>query len=165
MRVLSIDPGVTTGWVLWNGEVPVLGSHFVREGVIGWGQIGPKRGFSEEFECAETLVDLVFSEDGSVCDVVLIEDFILQGGSLRAGGVNKNRDGLSPVRITAVLLGLLRERCGWGVGCTEGEVVFQMPAQKDTITNQRLKLFDMWFVGKQHARDAGRHLLVYLRSA
>jgi len=139
-RVLAIDPGVTTGWVFgWS----------VRELVSG--QIGPRRGWRREYGAAADLVGLVREHHA---EVVVLEDFILR---LPAG--SSGRDGLAPVRVTAMFLAMLGR--DW---FDDGSVVFQSASDaKGVITDARLKNEGLWIRGQEHARDAMRHWLLYQR--
>lgn len=85
---------------------------------------------------------------------LVIEDFAL-----------RQRDAeLSPVEVTFALLALLRTEMGtWPTFSTrvEQRLRFQMPSQAMTYaTNERLKGWGVYplTVGKEHARDALRHL-------
>lgn len=75
------------------------------------------------------------------------EDFILRPGKNH----NSARTGLSPVRVTALIQGMLDEH-EWI------EWVAQQPADaKSRWSNPRLKAAGLWTVGLEHGRDATRH--------
>lgn len=81
---------------------------------------------------------------------LIIEDFNLRGkpGSL-------DRTGLSPVRVTSALLGML-------YGFPKA-VVFQQPEQaKSRWTTPRMKNSGLWVVGSEHKRDATRHAALFV---
>jgi hypothetical protein len=63
---------------------------------------------------------------------------------------------LEPVRFLAVLEDRLE-----GTGVT---VAVQMPNDRTVITDDRLKAWGVWKPGAEHARDAQRHALRFLRS-
>jgi hypothetical protein len=82
---------------------------------------------------------------------VVIEDFVLRERT-------KDRSLLSPVRIT---FGLEHEL--W-MSPDNFFTTKQQPSDaKSTVTDDRLKRWGMWTVGQQHARDATRHLILFLR--
>lgn len=62
---------------------------------------------------------------------------------------------LEPVRFNAVLEDRLR-----GTGT---RVEYQQPSERSVITDQRLKLWGLYKPGAEHARDAQRHGLVFMR--
>lgn len=64
---------------------------------------------------------------------------------------------LEPVRFLAVLQDRLRES-GSGMG-----VEVQQPGERSVITDARLRLWGLWKPGSDHARDAQRHGLAFLR--
>lgn len=95
------------------------------------------------------LVELVVMNDVSF---VLFEDFLLRGG-----GGTTDRIGLAPVYVTNRMVGRL-EGMGWS---------FEYDAQLASValpvmTNDRLKRKGLYVKG-EHARDAVRHGLMYLR--
>lgn len=90
------------------------------------------------------------------------EDFILThlGSS--------DRTGLYPVWIAAAVVGYRNgmadayERGGFGRAAPI-EVIWQTPsAAKTYATDERLKRWGMWTVGKEHERDAWRHFAYFL---
>lgn len=85
-----------------------------------------------------------------VTDLV-IEDFILRERT-------KQRNLLAPVRLTA---GLVQEvlRSDKLIGIT----LQSASDAKSVVTDERLKALGLWQVGQQHARDAIRHLALFLR--
>lgn len=100
-------------------------------------------------ECAavQEMIELVKQWPG--CAVVM-EDFIVQQ-------FNQDRDFLSPVRIMAGM-----DYALWKMGV---QAFRQLPSEKGTASDQRLKLWGFYESkgGMQHARDADRHALVFLR--
>ena len=141
MRVLAIDPGTHTGWAYYDTDVGI-------DSFEG-GEIGPKRDLPGEISMAK---EILFMVEKSSIDVLVVEDFTLLPPSVR-GGWSSDRTGLSSVRVAAMLAVLF-----------EGdELVWQNPGAMRVITSQRLKNYGFWIVGSEHARDAAKHLLVYLR--
>lgn len=147
--IVSVDPGGTTGWsvISVHPESLVDPDVSILENVIHWshGQIvGP------EDSQASQVLGLIDSWPGCM---VLIEDFVLRVSS-------GDRDLLSPVRITA--------KIEFGLYVADGNVPVhkQMPSEaKSVATDSRLKSWGFYERkgGLEHARDADRHGLVWLR--
>lgn len=82
----------------------------------------------------------------------IYEDFILRPGKNHSS----DRSGLSPVRIVAHIQGALSNK--------SVNYLPQQPAlAKGSFTNERLRRFGLWTVGKEHGRDATRHLALAVR--
>lgn len=80
-------------------------------------------------------------------DIIIIESF---------PGYPKVKVDLTPVEV----IGRIKE---WAEQANV-QVVMQSPAQvKHFFTDKRLAEADMYFVGEQHARDAARHYLYYMK--
>lgn len=155
--VFAIDPGGTTGvaWGVfsWKGTV----GKTVAEGqLMGSDQVG----IDHEVEHAHEVL-AHYERFCALCHragvkriVLIIEDFVL-----RPQVATKGREMLSPVRITAILEGI-----AWGRYGAKLDYVLQGPSEaKGFATNDRLK---RWGVqthgGGRHAKDAWRHIAVYL---
>jgi hypothetical protein len=82
---------------------------------------------------------------------LVCEDFILREHTM-------DRSLLSPVRITTGLF----NNCAGMLGF-DAHWHFQSPSDKSTVTDSHLKDLGLWFPGKQHARDAARHLVLFLK--
>lgn len=174
MIVLAVDPGTTTGLVLWEGEYTRHSGSAVKEGVVRAWEVGgvtggagsPARKRSLEawrrfgwLEVVEGIALVVVQEE---VDVLLLEDFVLTGGSH-----SSEREGLDPVRISCGLLGVLRV-WGW-----DGELVMFSPDVSSVMTDMRMKRWGMWLQGRGdggsyagfggHATSAARGLVWYLR--
>jgi hypothetical protein len=165
--VIGIDPGGTTGWsvmvvhpeALVDKEVPILGNIQYH----GNGEIAaiPNNGKSvkalelsnAERLCVRALLaDVLVRWPGSA---LIIEDFLLRKRTM-------DRELLSPVRLTAVL--------EWEVENLDlhMHLVRQQPSQAKTVaTDERLRQWGLYkrAGGMQHARDADRHSITFLRSA
>lgn len=156
--VVALDPGGTTGWsvlmvhpeALRCPEVPVLANieHFVQGQFTG-----------DEDEQARACVELVECWGDAA---VVIEDFVLRTFRM-------DSDLLAPVRVTAkVEFGL---KCAEGLGGFQRNrtrVFKQQPAlAMSTATDARLKEWALYVAegGEQHARDATRHGITFLRRA
>lgn len=81
---------------------------------------------------------------------LIIEDFQLRQRSAE----------LWPVEVTHALLALLRGADGTWAGCVRPDcIAFQQPSTAMTYaTNERLRRWELWTRGKEHGRDATRHL-------
>lgn len=125
MRLLAIDPGLTTGWMIWQN------------GFSYAGQAEPPNGF----------LNLAWSEMPAV-DVVVMEEFRITDRTMRT-----TREPWSLHIIGAVAW--MAERHG-------AELVMQSPGDaKAFATNTKLKRLG-WPLKGDHAKDAGRHALLYL---
>jgi hypothetical protein len=163
--VIALDPGGTTGWSLFDvhpeslfdPEVSILENiNFWTHGQIDCGStkgnlgVSSHPGISTSGEAAgvEELVGLVDSWPGAA---LVIEDFIIRQ-------YNQSRDFLSPVRITAALSQhIWREKRTYFV---------QQPSlAKTTVTDDRLRNWNLYARagGLNHARDADRHVITFLR--
>jgi hypothetical protein len=166
--VISIDPGGVTGWsvmevhpeALVDTDVSILDNILNRDN----GQVrampveGPKKPkvrelSREERACVRAILNDVILRYPNAA--VVIEDFILRRASM-------DRELLSPVRLTAALewaIDDLPERY---------ELFRQTPAEaKQLATDDRLKNWGLYqrAGGMQHARDADRHSITFLRKA
>lgn len=177
--VFAVDPGETSGWAwacvsrreLTGGVTAALTSArraTVKAGVgqllprflcgqvatRSWDLQGEHAHVSELTAMLETLGDLTHTATAGrlprVTDVT-IEDFILREGT-------KDRSLLSPVRLkfgleqdlhTSPYPFMLKS--------------FQPSQAKGVATDERLKRWGLWTVGQQHARDATRHLVLWLK--
>lgn len=140
------DPGGTTGWSLFAVHLEAMRSrdYSIVENVVMWtaGQFkGP------ETVQAEEMLGLVRAWPGAR---VGVEQFILR---------QLNVD-LSPVRITSMFeMGLSRDMPG-------KQYMLQQPAlAKTTISDDMLRSLGYWppLSGMEHARDAVKHNLTWLR--
>lgn len=169
--VIAFDPGGTTGWALYTvypeglSDLPDHRGERVLDNVIKWqhgqvdcgstkGNLGVSlhRGISTDGENAgvNELVGLVRAWPGAA---IVIEDFILDPARFNTG-----RDLLSPVRITSAISYLL-----W----LQRREYFVQSASlaKTTVTDERLKAWGYYSStgGLNHARDADRHALTFLK--
>lgn len=158
-RILAVDPGTHTGWsIVWfDPDVLFDESKKVARAPIAWWAgmvVGP------ELRHCDYLMARIRQEGiGGEGLCVVVEDFIVQT-------IKKERTFLSPPRVTAMLEWALHR------GQREPDGVFRHrrlpPKQsandaKNTITDARLKLWDMYLPGADHPRDATRHALLWLR--
>lgn len=161
--IIAIDPGGTTGWSkinlrkeitkdgvresIWKQNLDTILSD---KGKLWWkhGQIDA-RGPRENLAIYQ-LCEMIDETPGAA---VVLEDFIL-----RIDRREKSRDLLSPVRINAAIMQHLWRQ--------NRRVILQQPAlAKTTATDDRLKLWGVYVRegGLQHARDADRHIITFIR--
>lgn len=154
--VVAVDPGGVTGWsvlqihpeALVNPDIPILAN------IEHWshGQIKSPANDTAEQDCVSELVGIVAQWPGCC---VLMEDFILRMFSM-------GRELLAPVRLNAMLAYALRTELG--IEITHR----QQPSQAKTIaTDERMKEWGLYERegGMEHARDADRHAIVWMRNA
>lgn len=154
--VVSFDMGTVIGWAVWSVHAESLVDPQVK--ILGnvdlWshGQIDTHNTVSGEMAAIDECVQIV---DGFPGAAVLMEDFILRMYS-------KGRELLAPVRLNAMMDYGLRRTL---------HVDFshrQQPSEaKSTVTDERLKLWGFYQRegGLEHARDADRHAITFLRKA
>lgn len=173
VAVMAVDPGGTTGvaWGVYDlagGAIPDI---LAAGEMTGSAQVTG----AEEWQAAKIVehwVDFeMFARHKFGAEPLLVfEDFIL-----RVGHGSSERSGLSPVRITSLVYGLLLGHhvgtaAPWGEDAWEAARRSQMipwklqqpSAAKSFATKDRLKRWGLWTVGQQHARDAWRHLALAL---
>lgn len=165
--VIAIDPGGTTGWslisvvpeVLFEDDALILDNILQHQhGQVDCGTHRGNLGTSlhdgisthGEFSGVYDLAKFVRSWPSSA---VVIEDFILRQ-------FRNDRELLSPVRVTAAL--------GHQMWLTGRDYHVQSPADaKTTCNDDRLKSWGLYDASGalQHARDADRHAILFLRKA
>jgi len=133
MKVLSIDPGGTTGWKI------VTFDSFQEPGNVKWrhGHIGPHKHHMglRDFLSAEETGDLI----------IILEGF-------------DNRGNPAAVLVALEYIGVVQLWCKQN----SVECIVQQPAQKEWATNKKLKACGIYVPGMKHSNDAARHLLVWL---
>ena len=185
LSVLALDPGETTGWAWCVVAYRELG--FVWDGSWSWSRLFGAVIGSGRFECGQEEVyrgpiagnsaaEKVMVQEAHACRVLggLIDDLHLRSKAKSNGVVcqvtdlvvedfvlrerTMGRNLLAPVRLTA---GIAQEVL-WSeklIGVT-----VQSPSDaKSVVTDERLKALGLWIRGQQHARDACRHLALFLR--
>lgn len=161
---VALDPGKTTGVAWLRVRAAVLrdmGWLSVLKARLGLGGATWEAG-TGEIDCEDLVggvgrltdaiagVARVGIARAPVRVVVVVEDF-----SLYAGRQHVGKDALWSPRVAA------------GLQCLIGRVtgllwVWQMPSERTVITDERLKRWGVYVPG-DHARDALRHMIVWLR--
>lgn len=171
--VVGIDPGTATGlcWaVVGRSEVKRLGVVGALKEAKGDGRlVGEEVKGANEFDSAAFILAWVEVWQREAArrtrgrvqghKAIVIEDFILRERT-------KDRSLLAPVRLTAMLEFGLRMPGSHGAApaLLPAVVVKQQPSDaKSTVTDDRLRRWDLWHVGSPHVRDATRHIITYLR--
>ena len=137
VKILSLDPGGTTGWAVWNGEYLVPGPKGFNSG-----QIGPHEHHLDlyNFLCFEQTHDFV----------VVCESFEYRNEQ------RVNVELISREYIgVAKLFTAERQRGKKLILQTAGKV-------KPFWSDDKLRKLGLWSVGRKHANDAMRHLLHYM---
>lgn len=173
VSLFAVDPGETIGWAWCCVGVSELRTHGVVQSLArarssGRSEAGQLRvdygsGLAAAAEAAAVrrLVNLMDAMGRLGCEAsngavprvsdVVVEDFILRQGT-------QSRSLLSPVRLTAALVQLMHE------DKRAYRYELQSPSDaKSTVTDQRLKSWGLWIAGQDHARDANRHMVLWLR--
>lgn len=152
--VVWADPGVTTGWSIHRVPIGLL----LREGQVGamrqtkWssGQFSP----GNTSASVDMYLDLARAAYERIADEEDVFVIGREGFTLRI--LTTEPSLLEPVKFNAVLDDRLRGSGWWAET--------QQPSEaKNTITDARLKLWGVHKPGADHARDAQRHGLLFLR--
>lgn len=151
--VVWADPGGNTGWSVHRVDIKrLLAVGQVASVADTWWNSG-------QFRAADTsaAVDSYMALCRAAWDKAGVDDIVVIGcESFTLMMQSKDPALLEPVRFLAVLRDRLR---GTGVGVE----VQSASDMKGTITEQRLKLWGLWKPGAEHARDAQRHGILFLR--
>lgn len=145
--VLAFDPGGITGWCVMSVHVDALLSdeYAILDNITHWeqGQLDVDE-HQQEMEIAQ----LMEAWDSAA--------LLFEGFELRTVAAE-----LSPVRLTAVAAHIARHYF-----MPPRPIFKQMPSHAmTTITDRRLKDWGLYKPGQEHARDAERHAILFLRRA
>lgn len=161
MTVMGIDPGETTGWAVCRmtlGKLELISHGQISEEDVWMANFQNSSKYALYRGQALTLMQVVTELEPQV---VVIEDFVLrQFTTMKA-------EGISPVRIGAMLEVWLHEIMPHNEPPWKGKVEWQTPSQIGVMHNARMKeqMPEIYkaTAGFPHARDAVRHCEVYRR--
>jgi hypothetical protein len=142
--VHATDPGGETGWSILGIHPDALGPDpdlRVLKNVMFW-SAGELAG--NENDQVDELVEMIAMWPSAR---LVLEDFLLRKMSM-------GRELLAPVRISAALEWAVRPRYF---------VKQQSNLAFSTVDDDRLKAMGLWIPGKEHARDATKHALTFLK--
>lgn len=143
-QVIALDPGGTTGWCIFSvhpdamegdPDVHVFGPY----GNVQWWTAGEFTG--KQDDQIDQIVDLVGSWPAA--------RLVTEGFKLRQLNAE-----LDPVEINAAARWAIRPRYF---------VVQNASLAMSTVTDERQKSWGFWVPGKQHARDAVKHAVTFLK--
>lgn len=166
--ILAMDPGTTTGlaWGLikLDEQDDMNSFQVVQRDLKMVSQVPADEGddfWTEEFNAAKVIankwLDLQFRWNMMGISYqrmfFVFEDFVLRPGHQHSSV----RTGLSPVRITALVMGMLA-----GHSPLPNYVPQQPGTAMSKATNDRLKANKLWIPGMPHGMDALRHLCLWV---
>ncbi len=142
MKILTIDPGKTTGYAVTE--------FFDKKQItaLTWGQLDCST-IKSRILSLHVLNILEF-------DKIIIEDFKLRASKAKEVSINDGN------MATARFIGMLELTFVFIDG-----IYWQQPSQKSMVTDAMLKSFGLWFtpaVENRHAHDALRHAIVFWRT-
>jgi hypothetical protein len=166
MKLVAIDPGVTTGiasielksWWKDMGEPHEVLKKALDGSSVGWFAASDIKG--TEFDQVTSMMAIIygsfrFEGPDAIASIVAVESFDLRERT-------KAKSLLAPVRITARLQDRLQARDFKGEFRNDGR--HSPSSAKSIVTDERLREWGLWVPGSPHVRDAMRHLLVLMRS-
>lgn len=151
LKVATIDPGGTTGMVLYDQHKPSVSPAHVQ--LLSAKQEGRLEVI--EVNCRNVLGgfrDILGVLDKFNPDVVVYEGFDLW--TVAAD--------LTPVELNALLRWEIGPDSGWSKS-GKVKLVKQSPSERTVATSERLKRWGLWEPGKKDAMAAMQHMVVYLR--
>lgn len=182
-RIVAVDPGMTTGMVQWwigegldeDGNVDIGDRYLVNE--YGRADGRAVKGSEHWNHWAGTGMMIAADIIGFEPEAIVCEDFVLYPDIMKGKRGSTERAGLAPIGVWSAVLGVIGS-CDWAAGRGNigasglwelvGQIEYQMASEaKLIITNQRMRNSDPLLYeltkGKNHARDAARHLMLYRR--
>lgn len=141
MKVLSVDPGGTTGFAYWESLWPDEEDSADREVFRAWDE-------PDYFEAIETVRQEILSG----CDIVVCESFQISMNTLKKSTAGS----LATIRMMGAI--------EWICHCRNVPFELQSPSDARTFDDKgdKLRLLGWWTKGSDHARSATKHLLLYL---
>lgn len=154
-QVLAIDPGGTTGWAVVEERKGATNNC----AVVASGQIiGHAKVDASAYEVSDSELEMVRrlrSHLTPEVKAIVIEDFILVPKPKTTA-----RSGLSPVRITARFQQMLVED---HLGKVRPLFFQSANMAKTCATDERMRRWGYWVPGADHANDAIRHGVTFMR--
>lgn len=148
-RVVSLDPGGTTGYAIYDAEFPVA-SLTKREPIedrLTVGHLGPE-------DHHEELYDLL--ELQHIRDFYLVtESFEFRQGNQRNNINLMSKEYIGVAKLFAQQRGLIGSKRVRYYEQTAG-------LAKPFVTDEKLRIMNWWTPGMKHANDAARHLVFFL---
>jgi hypothetical protein len=163
---MAYDPGETTGWSVWRAPVATLVQQGTRRTLArskwGLGQIRASEAALRAGEGDSDMVDKMLEVGRWAYEEFTHEDdvfvFVYEGFKLRMMSMEDNL--LAPVRINAIWKDRMR------ASGARIPIFQQQPGEaKRVVTDARLKEWSVYKPGMEHARDAERHAILFLRRA
>lgn len=143
MKVLALDPGGTTGWVLYTLKEETYGL------TEKWdeGQLGPEEHHVDLYMLINSLCMEALAQNDEF--IVVCESFEFRQNRQRDNINLMSKEYIGVVKLIAQTLGI--------------PVVFQTAgAAKPFVTDQKLKAMLLYSTNQRHANDAKRHAVFYL---
>lgn len=158
LQVMGIDPGGTTGWAI---------GCFTYGAIFGSDQLFPMPSGCVSMTSGQIVgpENMQVDEVMGIIDKFGVTTVIIENFQLRKA--IRSEDLLSPVRI-----GHKIDYAIWNVNASNASaetrirIGWQMPAlAMSSATDERLKIWNIYHKGQEHARDARRHVATFARRA
>lgn len=156
IRVVAFDPGGTTGWSIMETTLGALDDNTVpvHEILTGWwhGQIVCNDEKIDNYEqvAVDAIAELICVQR------VEADDYAVVVESYQIRSKRTDKETISPIRFIAGI-----EQEVWNM---YRYLAKQTPSEKTGVTDDRLETWGLYLRdGQQHARDADRHALLFLK--
>lgn len=155
IRVVAFDPGGTTGWSIMETTLGALDDNTVpvHEILTGWwhGQIVCNDEKIDNYEqvAIDAMAELITAQAAA-------DDFAVVMESYQIRSKRTDAETISPIRFIAGVEQYVWDMCRY--------MAKQGPSEKTGVTDERLETWGLYLRdGQQHARDADRHALLFLK--
>lgn len=155
IRVVAFDPGGTTGWSIMETTLGALDDNTipVHEILTGWwhGQIVCNDEKIDNYEqvAIDAMAELITAQAAA-------DDFAVVMESYQIRSKRTDAETISPIRFIAGVEQYVWDMCRY--------MAKQGPSEKTGVTDDRLEAWGLYLRdGQQHARDADRHALLFLK--
>ena len=156
IRVVAFDPGGTTGWSIMETTLGALDDNTipVHEILTGWwhGQIVCNDEKIDNYEqvAIDAMAELITAQAADA------DDFAVVMESYQIRSKRTDAETISPIRFIAGVEQYVWDMCRY--------MAKQGPSEKTGVTDERLETWELYLRdGQQHARDADRHALLFLK--